>query len=72
MSTPNPFALKFVANAPFKDEGKAYPCIETGKDHTRHVFDLGLGQRREVEVRSTYVSLKGNTITSVLMRWLEI
>lgn len=57
-----------TATLTLKDEAKSYVCIERGKNHTRHVFDLGLGGRREYELKA----VAPGQVASFLARWLEI
>ena len=45
-----------------------YRCIERGKHHTRHVFDLGYGERREFELTAKATG----AVASFHVRWLEI
>lgn len=57
-----------IATLTLKDGAKSYSCIETGKDHTRHVFDLGLQGRREFEFKAVATA----AVAGFTVRWLEV
>lgn len=67
MPEKNTLTSSCTARLTLLTDKREFACIETGKNHVRHVFDLGHGVRREYELKV----VADGAIASFQARWLE-